>query len=596
MRADSALRSGRAAEPDPPAGLLREHENPLPLAPSFTSNAAAPEAPIMPPIHGDSSAHRARSPQRVAGRDAAAPTASASERSPSRSMLGLGLAFLAAVAAAPAARASEPRELRGVWIAAADTEVFQSRASVAEALEFLARHHVNVVYPDVWYRGVTLHPSPLLEKTFGVRQDPRYAGRDPLAELIVEAHARGIEVIPWFEYGFAASNAAQPTRLLERRPEWAARDQGGGIVEKNGFAWFNSLDPSVQDFVGGLMLEVARGYDVDGVQGDDRLPALPTAGGYDAATVALWHKDKRLSAPEPQDPRWIAWRAGRLTDFLARLARDVRAVAPGMTYSASPSPYRWGLDEYLQDSKTWLERGLVDMFHPQCYRRDLASYAKLADEQRALMPRNARAVYAPGILIQSGNWRMEAEELVRMVEHNRDRGYGGEVLFHYAGLRAADGELARALLAGPYEEVARPPHRPARWRPKAPAIPPRPLPGPEAWSRADGHVRARNAGAAEVVYGLAAPAAGWFQVYVDIPDVGDLPAAVERAFSGGATGTARVAIRPGLVDMGAVRIDGDRGRAELRISTPADEAGRLAVGHALLVIDRKRSPDAVWRD
>ena len=64
----------------------------------------------------------------------------------------------------------------------------------------------------------------------------------------------------------------------------------------------------------------------------------------------------------------------------------------------------------------------------------------------------------------------------------------------------------------------------------------------------------------------------------------------------------RMEMRPGLLELGAVRLVDDRrirdgsGRVELRIATADDESGRIAVGRVLLMIDRKRSADAVWRD
>jgi uncharacterized lipoprotein YddW (UPF0748 family) len=495
-----------------------------------------------------------------------------------RTILGVAAAHCAVLALASRPSAGEPRELRGVWIAAADEEVFRSRESLAEALEFLARHHVNAVFPDVWYRGVTLHPSDLLERTLGVRQDPRYAGRDPLAELLVEAHRRGIEVIPWFEYGFAAAHAERPTNVLEQHPGWAARDARGEVVRKNGFAWMNAFDPEVQAFVAGLVLEVARGYDVDGVQGDDRLPALPATGGYDEFTARLWRQQKRLAPPAADDARWIDWRAGLLTDFLARLARDVRASGDGVLVSASPSPWRWGLDEYLQDSRTWVERGLVDLFHPQCYRRDFESYARLADEQRALLPAQSRAVYAPGILIESGSWRIAPLELVRMVEHGRERGYGGEVLFHYAGLRADGGRLARALLDGPYADRARVPHRSQVWRPAASEFEPR------------AGMNARSAS-----YALNVRTTAWYGVHVEFPAGAALPPSIDCRGPREFEPEARIEPRSGLVRVGRVRLAA-RSAAELAIEAPADWTGALTLGKAVLILDRRRSPGALVRD
>jgi len=45
-----------------------------------------------------------------------------------------------------------------------------------------------------------------------------------------------------------------------------------------------------------LIMEVVNNYDVDGVQGDDRLPAMPSLAGYDNYTSSLY-KAKFLKDP-----------------------------------------------------------------------------------------------------------------------------------------------------------------------------------------------------------------------------------------------------------------------------------------------------------
>lgn len=51
------------------------------------------------------------------------------------------------------------------------------------------------------------------------------------------------------------------------------------------FFWWNGLHPEVQYFMHDLVLEVVKNYKVDGIQGDDRLPAMPSEGGYDSFTT-----------------------------------------------------------------------------------------------------------------------------------------------------------------------------------------------------------------------------------------------------------------------------------------------------------------------
>ncbi|MBW4645134.1 MAG: family 10 glycosylhydrolase [Goleter apudmare HA4340-LM2] len=347
-------------------------------------------------------------------------------------------------------------ETRGVWLTNTDSKVLQSKQRIVEAMDFLAETGFNVVFPVVWNKAVTLYPSPTMQQTFGVEIDPSFRGRDPLAEVVVEARRVGLKVIPWFEYGFASSYNLNGGLLLQTKPEWAARDCNGKLLKKNGFEWLNAFDPQVQAFLLNLVLEVVRNYDVDGIQGDDRFPALPCEGGYDQYTVARYRQQFNQNPPQnPKAQQWLQWRADLLTDFLARLYQEVKAVNPNLLVSMSPSIYDWGLKEYLQDSATWLNRGIVDLIHPQIYRRDFRSYKcivnKLVAEQftDATLPK-----LAPGILMKLGSYCIDPKYLVQVIECNRKRGIRGEVFFFYEGLREHNHALAKVLRNGPYAKSA----------------------------------------------------------------------------------------------------------------------------------------------
>lgn len=347
-------------------------------------------------------------------------------------------------------------ELRGVWLTNTASKVLNSRQNIQEAMEFLAETGFNYVFPVVWNKAVTMYPSQVMLETFGVKIDPLYQGRDPLAELIEEAKKVGLKVIPWFEYGFATSYNLNGGHLLAKKPEWGAKDRAGNLLNKNGFEWMNALEPQVQDFMLNMVLEVVKNYDVDGIQGDDRMPAFPCEGGYDLATTERYRQACQKDPPQnPKDPQWVQWRADILTGFLERIYTEVKALKPEIAVSMSPNVYRWGLDEYLQDSKTWVNRELVDLIHPQLYRRDFGSYKSLIDKlvTEQFTPEQLPKLY-PGILIKLGQYRISAEDLIQKIEYNRSVGIQGEILFFYEGLRDNDGALAKALREGPYGKSA----------------------------------------------------------------------------------------------------------------------------------------------
>ncbi|MEB3342873.1 family 10 glycosylhydrolase [Okeania sp.] len=338
-------------------------------------------------------------------------------------------------------------KLRGIWLTNVDSQVFHSREKIIEAMGFLIETGFNVVFPVVWNRGFTLYPSQLMATTFGREINPVYEGRDPLGEVITAAKGVGLKVIPWFEYGFVSAYKQNGGFLLSKKPEWRATDRKGSLLVKNGFAWMNALDEEVQNFLLALVLEVVKNYDVDGIQGDDRMPAFPSEGGYDGKTIARYRQ--QFSCHPPQNhkhQKWLQWRADILTNFLARLYREVKAVKPNVLVSMTPSFYKWGFNEYLQDYPTWMQRKIVDIIHPQLYRRDFCSYKTIAQQlAKQQLTGNHLSKVFPGILIKVGSYRISEDYLLAAIAYNRFLGIQGEVLFFYEGLRENDDALAKVL-------------------------------------------------------------------------------------------------------------------------------------------------------
>ena len=353
-----------------------------------------------------------------------------------------------------------PPELRGVWLTNVDSNVLDRRAGIDSAMAFLAEHHFNAVFPVVWNDGYTLYPSTVADSVYGVRIDPAFEGRDPLAEVVASAHAHGLAVIPWFEFGFASGyGPPNPGPILEARPAWAARDTSGAVLEKNDFRWMNPYRPAVRDFLAALVREVARTYDVDGVQGDDRLPAHPVEGGYSNATRSLYarHHHGRKLPSSPHDSTFKRWRADILNAFAGRVYRDVKGIDSTLQVSWAPSVYPWSYDEYLQDWPTWVRNGHADLVHPQVYRRDTSRYRETLRSQHPDsldLDTDVQRTMSPGVLIKVGDYRISPEDLLRVVQTNRDEGYAGEVLFFYEGLREANDALADTLRATVYREQA----------------------------------------------------------------------------------------------------------------------------------------------
>ena len=348
-------------------------------------------------------------------------------------------------------------EIRGVWIAnRPHSQVLESKLNITEAIEFLNSKGFNFIFPVVWNRGYTLFPSQVMSKYNFPSLDPYYQQqqRDPLAEIITVAHQHDIKVIPWFEYGFAASHLLSGGHILQQKPPWKAIDKDGATVRHGSLTWMNSLNPEVQQFMLELILEVVHQYDVDGIQGCDRLPALPAAAGYDTETQKRYQtecdrdSDYRRSRTVPtncKNKQWIQWRADILTEFLATLYQQVKAAKPHLIFSLSPAVYPFCLDNLLQDSKTWLERSLVDLIHPQIYRSSFSSYRQEVQKIVKMVNPNLRRKFAPGIAFTANGKDLSIKDVIKYIKLNRNRNFGGQVFFHYEGLRKNNDAIANAI-------------------------------------------------------------------------------------------------------------------------------------------------------
>ncbi|MBI4625654.1 MAG: hypothetical protein HY736_20840 [Verrucomicrobia bacterium] len=198
--------------------------------------------------------------------------------------------------------------------------------------------------------------------------DFRAKGVDPFRVALDYCHEVGLEFHAAYRVaGFyfpAPEDEWNSGGLYHRHPEWRGRDRQGRPTPRLSYAF-----PGVREFVLGLLRELA-GYPLDGVclLYNRRLPVLE----YEAPLIdsfkARHGVDPRTLAES--DPRWLAHKAGVLTDFMRALQallreesrRQNRARPLPVTVvvvSSEQENYSYGLD-----LKTWVAEGLIDTLVP----------------------------------------------------------------------------------------------------------------------------------------------------------------------------------------------------------------------------------------
>ncbi|MDZ7336538.1 MAG: family 10 glycosylhydrolase [candidate division KSB1 bacterium] len=370
------------------------------------------------------------------------------------------------------------QEFRAVKITNVDSDILFDDQRIAEGMDYLASKGINVILTVVWNShgadgDYTLYPSEVMERYFGRAMHPAFpTQRDPLKRVIIEAHRNGMEVFPWFEMGFSTSYSQNGGHIVQRYPNWALKDNTGKLCVKNGFDWMSAINPEVQKFILALTTEVIDNYDVDGIEYSDRIPAMPVEGGYDQPTVSIYQAEHHGASPPTnfRDANWMRWRADKLSQFYKTARDSIKARGDWIIVSSSPSVYPWSYEEYLQDSKTWLDLDIIDQLIPQLYRTNFSEYLFELNKSLSYVPLSRRDKFFSGMLIylRGDNYLITPDFLLQSIQANRDRQVLGEAFFFYQGLRLNGNRLGDTLKATYYARPASLPHRHGEiWRPKA---------------------------------------------------------------------------------------------------------------------------------
>ena len=190
----------------------------------------------------------------------------------------------------------------------------------------------------------------------------------------------------FFQDELEAKNEKNNGNLIQRWRKSAYERQVSQL------AWLNPLHPEVQQLIKGLMLEVVMNYPVDGVQLDDHF-GMPVELGYDPLTVKIYQQEHRGKSP-PKDTHngeWMRWRAAKMTAFMTDLVKTIKTINPDIIVSLSPNSHPFSYQNYLQDWKTWVRRGLIDELVLQVYRNDLNN--KILSLQFYLYPKLSQELF-----------------------------------------------------------------------------------------------------------------------------------------------------------------------------------------------------------
>jgi hypothetical protein len=310
-----------------------------------------------------------------------------------------------------------------------------------QLLDRLTRAGFNAFMPCVWHGRGALYRSDMtvLDPAFATHFE---GGKDPLAELIRKAHARGIEVHPWFCVAYRGNP--------DPHPEFASEGVPAGAYDLH--------DPAYRALIVKEMIEFARRYDVDGIN----LDYIRTIGvSYSDIARAAYQKRYGVSMEETRGQatpeakqRLLEFQEGAVTELVRALREGMRQVRPKAIVSVCGHPLpKPQLSIEGRNEWVWLERDLIDIaysmdynWRPSFFKFDEARATSVAPERMVLMLGNYDNDQDGKVVSRT------AEQVARLVDYALLKyPTNGVALYWYGSLDEAQIE---ALRAGPFREPA----------------------------------------------------------------------------------------------------------------------------------------------
>ena len=405
--------------------------------------------------------------------------------SSARLIVVLALAIVASSTPFAAPQRGSDGEVRALWVT---RTTLTSPDAIRAMVQSASAGGFNTLLVQVRGRGDAYYQSSLEPRATELAPDP---GFDPLAETLTHAHAAGLRVHAWVNLNLVSSAAVMPAsrdHLVYRHPEWL-------MIPREIANEMAAIDPRSPEYLGRLarwsrthsadveglytspihsaasthlasvVTELATRYALDGVHFDyarypnrsfDYSPSALAlfkqwiAGDLTAGERAAAEAAERLDPfayPNTFPERWNAFRRARMTSLVMRLRTAVKTVRPDAVISAAVVPdAQDAFDLRLQDWRTWLDQGIVDVLCPMAYTQDARTFEAQVSAASALA--GSRPVWA-GI----GAYRLSRPQTAQHVEAARRIGAAGVILFSYDALVSPPNnatslaELGRAVFA-----------------------------------------------------------------------------------------------------------------------------------------------------
>lgn len=287
---------------------------------------------------------------------------------------------------------------RAVWADAFVTG-FKSTSQINSLVSRAVAGNYNAIFAEVlaYYDQTGSGHGAYWNSSIVPKATDISGGIDPLAYLVQQGHANGLEVHAWLvPYRVSTSWPPSGNATLAAHPEWLSvlqGDSGGGPSTIDGKYFMDPGSPEVQEYVISVVRELVTNYAIDGINYDyirytDSLAGYPADESYDQSCLGRFQAlTGYVGVPDSANTDWCDFRRRAVNELVRRTRAEVAAIT-----SNPRQPLRFTADliasgdaptsfvdssaysQYYQDWGYWMQRGWLDAGVPMNYKREYSTY------------------------------------------------------------------------------------------------------------------------------------------------------------------------------------------------------------------------------
>ena len=287
-------------------------------------------------------------------------------------------------------------------------------------------------FADALYKSAYFPWSHVVGGTQGVNP-----GYDPLKDMVDASHKAGLKIHAWVNpMRIQVSNTPSILAVGNLYNTWKKDPvKADWAVEFGDGKYMNPAYEEVRRQIADGVREIAKNYDVDGIQFDDYFYPTQDASFDQKAYAAYCETAKKNGTPLSL----LDWRQANISAMVSLVYREVKSVKPSLPFGIAPQANVQNDLNMGADVGAWCSvSGYVDYICPQLYvnfENPVLPFDTAAQTWRKMVTNEnvklylGLAVYKAGSDADSGTWKETGNILASQVEYGRKTSCDGFMFY-----------------------------------------------------------------------------------------------------------------------------------------------------------------------